>query len=342
MATILEDVKRILIIRCGALGDLIYATVMIDAVTKQYGKDVKIDVVATPGPGAILAHDLRVNTIYPLKHRKVPIFLSREKQNIIQASKTLDYDLLINLEENKHFDKLATKINAKHKVGSPFTSPKLKSGQRHMVDIIKQTLAPFCSDAVLDISLPKLFGSSYENVQKQYTLPDKYIVFSPSNSHSNRNKINYRAWPQHHWKKLLSMIPAHIPVVIIGGKGEEAYFAAIKPYPSNVIDLSGKTPLVDLITIIDHAEMILTTDTGPAHLASAVDTDITVLIGPTPVSLTGPYPTPNITINIISQNLPCSPCYNTDVMKNCQDNICMKQITPSAVFKGIQPTLDTF
>lgn len=298
--------------------------------------------VVNPSVANVLKHDTRLHTLFPLKHRKVPAIFSPEKIRVISFSKKTPYDLLINLEENKHFDSLAKKISAKTKLGSPYTKTKLLPGQRHMVDIIKQSAAPVCEQSILDRAVPKLFGEPWEYLSQKYTLPEKYLVFNPSNSHSNRDKINYRAWPQEHWKTLINTLPSHIPVIIIAGKGEDAYFEPIKPYPDNVIDLAGKTPLTDLIGIIEHAQAIVTTDTGPAHLASAVNAEIYVLIGPTPAALTGPYKTSQNKISFISMELPCAPCYNTKVMKECQDNICMKQITPAMVLETMQPTLDTF
>lgn len=299
--------------------------------------------VVNPNVAGVLKNDTRLRTLFPLKHRKLPNYLSVEKIAILSHAKKEPYDLLINLEQNRHFDSLAKKITARTKLGSPYTESKLQPGRHHhMVDIIKQFAAPVCRQETLDIAVPKLFGTPWETVKESYLLPEEYLVFNPSNSHSNRNKINYRAWPQKHWKQLLKMVPSHIPIVIIAGKGEDAYFEPIKPYPPNVIDLTGKTPLVDLIGIIEHAKAILTTDTGPAHLASAVNTDIFVLIGPTPATLTGPYKTPFNKISFISMDLPCSPCYNTEVMRNCRDNICMKQINPAMVLETMQPTLDTF
>lgn len=342
MATVLKNVKSVLVIRCGALGDLVYATAVIDALRMQYGEAVEIDFVSTPGPGTVFQKDQRVRRVYPLKHRKIPIVLSRDKQHIIRQSKISPYDLLVNLEMNKHFDNLSRYIHARHKVGSPFTPLRTDSEHKHMVDVIKQILAPVCEPDILKRAYPRVYGESWENIHSKYHLPEKYLIFNPSNSHSKRHKINYRAWPQEHWKTLLSNIAPTIPIVIIAGKGEEAYFEKIKPYPDNVIDLVGKTPLIDLVALIEHAAAIVTTDTGPAHLASAVNTDIYVLIGPTPAGLTGPYQTPNSRITTLSMQLPCSPCYNTDVMRNCQDNICMKQISPKMVLDSMQPLLDTF
>ena len=76
---------------------------------------------------------------------------------------------------------------------------------------------------------------------------------------------------------------------------------------------------------------MIVTDTGTAHISSAVNTPVFCLIGPTPHEQTGPYKTPFNEVHIISAGLSCSPCYKTDVMKACKDNICMKNIKPLKV-----------
>ncbi len=102
-----------------------------------------------------------------------------------------------------------------------------------------------------------------------------------------------------------------------------------------MLDLVAKTSLVELIGVIDGACGLVATDTGTAHMASAVNTEVFALIGPTPADVTGPYQSPYNKVHIISANLECSPCYKTEVMKNCKDNICMKQITTQMVLDEI-------
>ncbi|WWW12336.1 hypothetical protein V7P26_02890 [Arcobacter cryaerophilus gv. pseudocryaerophilus] len=44
----MKNIKKILIIRCGALGDLVYSTSVLDALKFEFGEDVIIDYVSTP------------------------------------------------------------------------------------------------------------------------------------------------------------------------------------------------------------------------------------------------------------------------------------------------------
>ncbi len=86
-----------------------------------------------------------------------------------------------------------------------------------------------------------------------------------------------------------------------------------------------------MVSVVEKSKALIVTDTGTAHIASAVNTAVFCLIGPTPAEQTGPYKTPFNEVYIISAGLSCSPCYKTDVMKACKDNICMKNIKASKV-----------
>jgi ADP-heptose:LPS heptosyltransferase len=324
---------RVLIIRCGALGDLVYATSVIDALKLEFGEDTTIDFVCTPGSGTLFKADPRVNHVYPLKHKKVPILFSGQKKDVIKASKQNSYDLLINFEYGKQFISLFDAVVAKKKIKAH--DIKIPSSITHMVDMTKYVFKDLVHSNVYDKSFPKIIGTSKEEVKKKYELNDKYIIISPSNSHQKRNIINYRAWENESWKELITKLSDEIQVVIVGNKGEDEFFTKLMPYPSNVVDLVAKTSLVDLIGVIDGALALIATDTGTAHMASAVNTEVFALIGPTPANQTGPYQSPLNKVHIISSNQECSPCYKTDVMWNCKDNICMKEISSNQVYNTV-------
>lgn len=332
----MPTVRSVLIIRCGALGDLIYATTVMDALRRQFGNGIAIDWVCTPGTGTLFKNDPRVRQVFALKHRKVPLMISPAKQRIVRASKQSPYDLLINLETGKQFFDLARAVRASQKVGTPFTQRVRDSDNRHMVDILKEIYAPVIDAEVLKKSAPRLYGTNADEVKARYGLAEKYVVINASNSHIKKHRINYRAWPQTHWKALLDRLGPAIVPVLIANKGEEQYFEHIRPFPKHAVDLTGRTPLSDLIGIIEGAQALITTDTGPAHMASALNTPVFALIGPTPAYETGPYKTEENEVFLISAGLECSPCYRTPVMEACTDNRCMKQITPEQVAEAVE------
>lgn len=327
--------KRVLVIRCGALGDLVYATSVIDALKLEYGENTVIDFVCTPGSGGLFKSDSRVNRVFSLKHKKIPIWLSSQKKEIIKASKDKPYDLLINFEYGKQFKSLIDGVVANKKIGAQVSNINIPSDIKHMVDITKYMFKKIVSDEVYQKSFPKIVGTCKEEIRKKYSLSDSYIVISPSNSHQKRNILNYRAWENSSWIELIKKLSSKMEVVIVGNQGEDEFFDKLKPYPKEVIDLVGKTSLVDLIGVIDGADGLVSTDTGTAHMASALDTEVFALIGPTPADETGPYKTSMNRVHIISSNKDCSPCYKTKVMRECKDNVCMKDISVEIVYDKI-------
>lgn len=324
--------KRVLVIRCGALGDLVYATSVIDAMKMEFGHETIIDFVCTPGSGKLFELDPRINQFFPLKHKKIPLFLSKQKREIVKYSQKKPYDILINFEFGKQFEPLVKNISAEKKVGAFCEEIKIPQDLIHMVDISKFLFKSVVSDATYRKSFPHVVGSSKEVVFKKFPLADKYIVISPSNSHQKRSKMNYRAWQDKSWRELIEKLSKEIQVVIVGNKNEDKFFNKLKPYPDNVLDLVAQTSLSELIGVIENATALVATDTGTAHLASALNTEVFALIGPTPAEVTGPYQSPYNKVHIISSNQECAPCYKTDVMWNCKDNVCMKEISAEMVY----------
>lgn len=332
----LENIKSVIIIRSGALGDTVYATAVLDALTREFGDDIKIDWIGTPAAISLFKYDKRVNQVFTLKHRKLPAIINLEKRRIISYSKTQPYDLLINLELGSQFNDLAKAINAKVKHGYPYTEPHITDHSIHMVQLIRLIYKDLFQQENVNNSFPKLFAEPFESVQNKYSLPVDYFVIAPSNSHTGRDKINYRAWPSTSWKKLINDLGEQNNIILIGNKGEEEYFKFFEPYTKNIIDLNGKTNLTELISVIEHAKALITTDTGPAHIASATSTPVHCLIGPTDPKSTGPYQTPYNEVHIISKDLECSPCYYLPHRDTCTDNICMKQISVEDVLSSIK------
>lgn len=332
----LENIKSVLIIRSGALGDTVYATAVLDALRSEFGDDIKIDWIGTPAAVSLFKYDNRVQKVFTLKHRRLPAIINLEKRRIISYSKKHPYDLLINLESGPHFNDLTKALKANIKHGNPFTEPMPDPEAIHMVEHMKRFYKALISDENYKKAFPKLFGEPFNIVKQKFSLPAEYFVIAPSNSHTNRNKINYRAWPSSQWKELISKLGVEENIVLIGNRGEEDYFQKLQPYPKNVIALNGKSNLTELIAIIQNAKALITTDTGPAHIASATSTPVHCLIGPTNPASTGPYKTPKNEVYIISKELDCSPCYYLPHIKTCTDNICMKQISVEDVFNSLK------
>ncbi|HEX5670372.1 MAG TPA: glycosyltransferase family 9 protein, partial [Sulfuricurvum sp.] len=242
---ILENIKRVLIIRCGALGETIFALPVVEALKQQYGENIEIDWVGTPAASALFKLDQRINRIFHLKHRRFPIIFSKEKRTIIQYSKEHPYDLLINLESGHIFYPLVKNIVATHKFGMPYNQIRGMPNP-HVIDSLKTIYESIVDPVIMENSYPILCGEKFSIVEQKFTLPKHYIVINASTSH--HRKFTHRAWPITHWKELIEGLAPTYNLVIIGGKGEEKFFDSLRPFPASVIDLVGKSTLPELIT----------------------------------------------------------------------------------------------
>jgi len=333
---LLTDVKRVLILRCGALGDLIYATSVIDALRMQYGEDILIDFITTPSIAKLFEYDPRVNHLFHLKHKKVPIFFSPQKRDIIRYSKNNPYDVFISLEFGKQFKSLIKAIHATHKTGMGILETVDSNKPLNRGKTTKLYYRDVIEDSILSLAKPLLIGVPQEQWYQRFSLPKNAIIIAPSNSHNQKKGLNYRAWPFEHWRLLIQSLSAQVPVIIVGARGEEAFFDPIKPYPANVIDMVGKLSIGELITTVKNGIALICTDSATGHIGAAVDTPTFVLMGPNNPITDSPYQSNTNAVYAISLGLSCSPCYKTKTMKRCKDNICMQHITPEMVFNSLK------
>jgi lipopolysaccharide heptosyltransferase II len=93
---------------------------------------------------------------------------------------------------------------------------------------------------------------------------------------------------------------------------------------ADVINLAGKTDIFQLGAVIELCDLFVSCDSGPMHIAAAVNTSTVALFGPTSPARHRPYGKRHF---VIRHPFPCSPCYRI----RCPNNICISSITPSEV-----------
>lgn len=102
-----------------------------------------------------------------------------------------------------------------------------------------------------------------------------------------------------------------------------------------VLDLVGKTSLPQLWSASRRASLFVGCDTGPMHLAAAVDTPVIALFGPAAPRRTGPYGEIH---RVLKTDPPCAPCGK----KHCTQprHACMEDLTVDRVFDAVREHLE--
>lgn len=97
-------------------------------------------------------------------------------------------------------------------------------------------------------------------------------------------------------------------------------------------NLAGETSLPELAALFRTADLAVTTDTGPMHLAAAVGTPVVALFGPTAPWRTGPFGPGH---RVVRAGLPCAPCFR----RRCGTTACMAAIDVPDVLTAVETLL---
>jgi heptosyltransferase-2 len=143
--------------------------------------------------------------------------------------------------------------------------------------------------------------------------------------------INSRAkrWPAESFAALADrLIDSGRRVLLIGSKDELNVSEDVARRMHNrAVLLTGKTTLDQITAVLDRADLIVTNDTGPAHIGSALGRPTIVIFGPTNPLTTRPF-SPDA--EILRHPPECAPC----MLRDCPiDHRCMTAITVDEVFE---------
>jgi ADP-heptose:LPS heptosyltransferase len=185
-----------------------------------------------------------------------------------------------------------------------------KPGGLHRVEEYVQLAALFTNTNAQNINVSLLHQFEKKN----------YVVVNINSEASSRRLTVTKAI------ELLNLLRDSIDqkIVLIGAPKEKEFVDSVLSqlnHPSNIENLAGKTSLNQLAEVLASAQVMLTTDSGPAHLGNALGTQTVVLFGAGRESNTAPYNKELRDIVRLGQ-LSCEPC---------EKNICVRYETPQCL-----------
>ncbi|MCC7201576.1 MAG: lipopolysaccharide heptosyltransferase II [Nitrospirae bacterium] len=118
-------------------------------------------------------------------------------------------------------------------------------------------------------------------------------------------------------------------VILFGSRQEREIAAEIENLAGvPLINMAGKTTIRELMSLIKQCHIFITNDSGPMHIASALDVPVVAIFGSTDPEKTGPMGSRHV---IIRKEAECSPCFK----RNCPTDLrCMDSITVDDVLAG--------
>ena len=183
-------------------------------------------------------------------------------------------------------------------------------------------------------AIPELYPSEndFDNVRKiiysGFACEDKIIAVAPGSVWATKR------WPEEYYKKLADLLSDKgIRTILIGGSDDKELCGRISS--GNSISLAGELSPLESAAAISLAAALVTNDSAPLHMASAMNIPTIALFGSTTPHLGfGPLAVRSIVIE--NKNLECRPCGRHGGMKCPKVHFdCMNKIYPERVFREI-------
>ncbi|WP_428329118.1 glycosyltransferase family 9 protein [Mucilaginibacter sp.] len=286
------------------LGDVVMSTAFIAAVRQLY-PDAVIDIIIKKELGGIASLIPGLN--------KIHLFFKQDYKGLTGAyrfGKQLraeKYDLFFNLPTSLSSLVMARAIRAGKRIG--FTG---EGGFFMLTDAFKKPDNVHRVDEY--VSLLEQFAGKTINPKQVKLIPQL-----PVEKNSNRILINFnseaesRRMPVDKGRFIINKLTAAFPntsFTFIGSPKEAAFIELLidgLAHTDRIENAAGKTDLAGLAALMAASAAILTTDSGPAHLANSVGTPVVVLFGAGNEYNTAPYNKHNLNILRYGQ-LSCEPC----------------------------------
>lgn len=346
---------NILIVKMSAIGDVIHTLPALHAIRKHY-PDARITwLVEEAASGLVEGHQALDRVLVSKRKRWVRGILGssclesiREVHHFIKELRDTRYDLVLDFQGLLKSGVLVGLSRGKRKIGFD----KGMEHQEHSYLFLNERVPPVDMDnhALLrGMMLLDVLGIQSKEivfnlpVQDQHRdMVDDLLVrhglreFKPLVAIHPGAKWETKLWSNQKFSSLADRLIEQYDakVVFTGSQADRRTIQDIMSgMKGEAANLAGETSLKTLAALYEKTDFLVSTDTGPMHVAAAVGTPVVALFGPTAPWRTGPFGTGH---QIIRAGLECSPCFK----RKCDSVACMRDISVEQVF-GSVPTILT-
>jgi len=322
-----------LIVRLGALGDVVHAVPAVAALRVAF-PSARIDWLVEAKHRAIVDLVTVVDRAVILERSNAAGWVAA-----VRTMKQVAYDVAIDLQGLMKSAVLARASGARRVVG--FSIWHLR----------EKTARPFYSDVheaegghVIAKNLRLLRAIGVEDETVRYPLMDvqssalgelharvsgHFALLNPGAGWPNKR------WPPRAFGELAAFIrdACGLTPVVLWGPGEEALAGEVVAMSSGSAIVAPRTTVTDIVALAREAALVVSGDTGPLHIATAVGTPTVSLFGPTDPERNGPFDPRDIAVSRYDS---CGCHYD----RTChQDPWCLAGVTVAEVCAAVKRRL---
>lgn len=342
--------KRLLIIRLSSIGDITLSSMLIRLLRKRFRKAV-IDMIVHERYISLL------NGFDRLDHRLGYPENSRERKQVRRKLKQTGYDTIIDLQNNIISRKITQstgayrvfrfnrpRINRWIRIHLPGLRERLRSPDHVALNYVKCAMALKLKDdgVGLDFNVPAAQVEKVRTDLEAYNIscglqPDTApLIIAPGARHYTKR------WLTDKWKDFLQQAydKGFRSQVIIGDQDDVAVAEHINGHlQHSTLTVAGKYDLLESAALIDLGCALISNDSAPMHLASAVGTPVVAIFGSTVEEFGfAPFRCSSRTVQV--DDLECRPCRPHGSSCCPKDHFkCMENISSESVLDELSSLL---
>ncbi len=334
--------KRILIIKPSALGDIVHALPVASMLRGRF-PHAEISWIVNDTYRRLLENHPDLDEVIPLERRLIarnPVAGWRSITKFINGIRKRRFDLVIDLQGLLRTGLIAGASGARWKVGLRTA----REGSRwfynvvlpddawniHAVDrywMVARVLG--AGEEAKEFRLPSLDRERNRWLAKLAGLPRPWVMMNLG------TRWETKRWPVEHF----ATVGQHIVLtsggsIVLVGSPDEGKLAQefLLHWSNQVVSTVGMTTLRELAAVLSLADLVVSNDSGPLHLAAAMGKPVLAPFTCTSPVRTGPYGQPE---GAVLTHVPCA----ASLLKRCSHMMCMRELTPIRLIPALDRLL---
>lgn len=332
---------KVLIVKFGAIGDVIMALPAVHALYERQEGDGRIDWVCGPAVAPLLACYPWIRVIV-VDDQAISKGSSGERLRALLALwKSVGlarYEVCATLYYDARYQIVTLPIRAQRKLMLSSTDRKtmLLPGRHHTDEYARILLGLEDGERPMGMAPVRPENLPRSPLMRTDTRPR--VVLIPAGAKNLLRDDALRRWPVEEYVALAStLLERGTEVVLAGGPGDMwavPFFDGMA-----VTNLIGKLELPEMLALLGDSDVMVTHDTGPLHMAGVTSVGIVSIFGPTDPR--GRLPQRTNTVAIWGgEGFACRPCYDGRDFAPCLHNGCMRQVSVEMVVREVYKVME--
>ena len=330
----ISGIKKILISRTDAIGDVMLALPLAGLLKEMLGKDVKIAFF-----GKTYTYDVINSCEFVDEFYNYDTFNNFDQTGKVSFLKEIAADVIIHVFPRESIASSARQAGIPYRIGTThrlyhlWNCNRLVSFSRKNSTLHEAQLNTFLLKDLGLIEIPSLEKlSSLYGFSKPPKLPEKIsdrlkdtkfkLILHPGSNASARE------WNKVHYRDLIRYLPTDkVQIIITGSENElpglEEFLSAL---PESVINFVGRLSLEELIALINNCDGLIAASTGPLHIAAALGKHALGIFPPIRPMHPGRWAPLGKSAEVAVVKKACSDCRNEPQKCHCINEISATEI----------------